>query len=410
MMQSSLATDSAPAQSTVIGVAAPGTEPRTAHRADVDWLRVLATYLLFVFHSAKVYDVAPFYHVKNDVLAPSLDLLTGFIHLWHMPLFFVLAGWSALGSLRLRRIGSFVRERASKLVVPLLFGVVAIGPLLRWAELRTGQFVSLSGERLALPRDVGFLEYLPTYFSDPGHLTWGHLWFLAYLFTFTLLVTPLLAALVRWPAREADPPRWLVYAPIAPLAFVQATLRERWPGFQNLVDDWANFSYYLLFFLLGAALAHAPGFERAVHREAARAAVLGLVAAAAMLPASELRSQGSPFGPVLLWSLSAAAGWCLIVALLGFAARRLSSPSPRLRWLAESAFPVYFLHQAGVVLAALLVIGLPFGVATKLGLTILLAVALTMLVYQLVVRRSALLRLLLGMKPFARHVAHATPS
>ena len=59
-------------------------------------------------------------------------------------------------------------------------------------------------------------------------------------------------AVASWPERGAEPPRWLVYAPIAPLAFVQATLRERWPGFQNLVDDWANFSYYLLFFLLGA--------------------------------------------------------------------------------------------------------------------------------------------------------------
>ena len=34
-------------------------------RYDIDWLRVSATYLLFVFHVGKVFDPAPFYHVRN---------------------------------------------------------------------------------------------------------------------------------------------------------------------------------------------------------------------------------------------------------------------------------------------------------------------------------------------------------
>jgi hypothetical protein len=69
--------------------------PAIACRPDVDWLRVLATYLLFVFHAAKVFDVAPFYHVKSPERAAWLDAFTSFVHLWHMPLFFVLAGCSS---------------------------------------------------------------------------------------------------------------------------------------------------------------------------------------------------------------------------------------------------------------------------------------------------------------------------
>ena len=34
-------------------------------RYDVDWLRVFATYLLFAFHAGKVFDVPPFYPLKN---------------------------------------------------------------------------------------------------------------------------------------------------------------------------------------------------------------------------------------------------------------------------------------------------------------------------------------------------------
>ena len=42
-------------------------------RPDIDWLRVFATYLLFVFHVGKVFDPAPFYHVRNaDRTCPAI--------------------------------------------------------------------------------------------------------------------------------------------------------------------------------------------------------------------------------------------------------------------------------------------------------------------------------------------------
>jgi hypothetical protein len=37
----------------------------------------------------------------------------------------------------------------------------------------------------------------------------------------------------------------------APFAVVELALRWRWPGFQNLYDDWANFLWYSLFFVGG---------------------------------------------------------------------------------------------------------------------------------------------------------------
>ena len=34
-------------------------------RPDIDWLRVAATYLLFVFHVGMVFNPAPFFHIRN---------------------------------------------------------------------------------------------------------------------------------------------------------------------------------------------------------------------------------------------------------------------------------------------------------------------------------------------------------
>jgi surface polysaccharide O-acyltransferase-like enzyme len=88
--------------------------------------------------------------------------------------------------------------------------------------------------------------------------TWSHLWFLVYLFTFTVLYLPLFRWLLAHRGRLAGVSVVRLYAPLVPLVLVQTTLRFRWPGVQNLYDDWANFTYYSLFFILGFLLARQP--------------------------------------------------------------------------------------------------------------------------------------------------------
>ena len=97
-------------------------------RPDIDWLRVGATYLLFVFHVGKVFDPAPFYHIRNADLSFTMLVVCGFIGLWHMPLFFLLAGWSAATSLDRRGSRGFVAERVRRLAIPLLAGCVLLAP------------------------------------------------------------------------------------------------------------------------------------------------------------------------------------------------------------------------------------------------------------------------------------------
>ena len=69
-------------------------------RYDIDVLRVFAVYLLFLFHTVMIFNPAPFYHVRNDEQSIVMLIVAGFISLWHMPLLFVLAGWSIVASLR----------------------------------------------------------------------------------------------------------------------------------------------------------------------------------------------------------------------------------------------------------------------------------------------------------------------
>lgn len=384
-------------------------------RADIDWLRVIATYLLFVFHVGKVFDPAPFFHVWNAERSFVFLVACGFISLWHMPLFFLLAGWSAASSLDLRGPRAFLRERVHRLGVPLVAGCVLLAPVIKYLELRSGLDLSHTGLRVAAehqdtmrllvpgglpiaePFSEGFFTFLPTFFTQLGRFTWSHLWFVAYLLTLTVAYMPLFVRLRRRDGRRAAGGPWLVYAPLVPLILIQLTMRERWPGVYNLYDDWANVAYYSVFLLGGFFLACHPEVENVVAREWKRSLALGGLATGVLL----LGVLGLFSSPAILLVGTAIAGWCFVVALLGIARRWLTTSTPTLTYLSESAFPVYVLHQAAIVLPGYLVVGLPLGIGAKFVLLLLLAVALTMGTYHWLVRPFAVPRFLLGMRPRA---------
>lgn len=392
-----------------------------SRRTDLDVLRIVACYLLIPFHVGMVFNPAPFYHVRNGELSSVLMIACGFVSLWHMPLLFLLAGWSAFASFRSRGLGRFATERFQRLVIPLVAGCLLLAPGIKYLELRSGLDLNFHGLRVAealqdgfrplipqglpvaAPFGEGFFEFLPTFYTQLDRFTWSHLWFIAYLLTFSALALPLLAVLARSVGSATRTSSFWVYAPLVPLITIQLLLRERWPGPYNLVADWANFGFFFTFVVTGILMARFPAFEDALYRERRRA--LGLAAGAVtMLLVLLLRGVQAPS---LLLTGVAVAGWCSVVALLGFARARHPRGGARLDALAESALPVYLLHQPVIVLLGFGVVQLPLGVAAKFVLLLLAASLVTLALYA-AARRSHFTRFLLGMRPLSpsRGVVH----
>src|SRR5262249_12377472 len=109
-----------------------------------------------VFHVGKVFDPAPFYHIRNADLSFMLLVVCGFISLWHMPLFFLLAGWSAASSLEARGTRGFVGERIRRLVIPLLTGCVLLAPAIKYVERGSGLDLTPAALRAAPALRGGF--------------------------------------------------------------------------------------------------------------------------------------------------------------------------------------------------------------------------------------------------------------
>jgi peptidoglycan/LPS O-acetylase OafA/YrhL len=249
-------------------------------------------------------------------------------------------------------------------------------------------------ERLTGPAPT-FFEYLPSFFALPG-FTWAHLWFLIYLYVFTLLYLPIFRGLEARPGRrERVAGRW-AWLPLLLLAGIEVVLRGRWPGVQNLYDDWANFALYSTLFVTGYVLARQPAFEAAVHREGVRLGVVGLLAAGLLM------SGWAGVVPLPAWASHAASGvaaWGIVAGLLAFGVRRLQKGGAAFRWLRDSAFPVYVLHSPAIVLVGHFVIRSDWSIPAKFAAILSGSLAVVLLAYELLVRNLAPLRFVFALKP-----------
>jgi acyltransferase-like protein len=366
-------------------VSAPA--PGPPRRRDIDALRIGACLTQFVYHTGKVFDTDPVYHVKNDILSSAVTAITTFTHLWRMPLFFVLAGWAAATVLRHQDTGAFRRGRVRRLGPPLLFGIVVLCPPIKYVERLTGIDNRPSGHYPGEPFALGFLEFLPRFFGNIRDFSWSHLWFLAYLLMFSLLLAPVL----RWIAGRdrLDGGRWLAYPPLAPLVLLETTFRPVWGSFPNLYGDWASIAVYLTYFLTGALLARDARVDT-LASECCGLGLLGLAALGVLATADSLALRNAA---------AAVAGWGSVGFLAGASRRWWRYDGPSIRYLSEATLPLYVLHHTPSVLLAFVIVGLPLGLPGKLTLLLLSSVLATFALYHACVRPWAAMRFWLGMRP-----------
>ena len=81
-------------------------EIKSQRRYDLDWLRVLVILVVFVFHTGRFFDTMD-WHVKNPARYAVMDLWTGFLASWMMPIIFVISGASLFYALGKHLSGKF---------------------------------------------------------------------------------------------------------------------------------------------------------------------------------------------------------------------------------------------------------------------------------------------------------------
>jgi peptidoglycan/LPS O-acetylase OafA/YrhL len=387
------------------GGESPPSKPQ--RRYDIDWLRVLAVGLLVVFHCTRPFDSEP-WHARNGESSLALERGADFLRFWRMPLLFLVSGFGTYLALGFRSGARYARDRLLRLFVPLVVGMAVVVPPQVYVE-RISPWMP---DRQSPIDFVGsFLEFYPHAFQGiypGGNLSWHHLWFLAYLFVFSLAALPLFLWL-RGPAgrRALDGAGAFlargraIFLLAVPLALVEIALRAHWPTTHALYNDWANFTHSFVLFLYGYLLAAYPGFRAALERNRLLALVLGASTAAVLLPRLPLRDLfGGAWLPGYLvgQTLAAFNEWFWILAVLGYGQAWLERPSPVLRYATEIVYPFYIWHQTVIVVLAYFILRWPAGVPVKFVVLTGASLAVTLVMCELV-KLAGPTRFLFGMKP-----------
>ncbi len=382
------------------------TEARPPRRYDIDWLRVLGMCVVFLFHCARFFD-AEDWHVKNPDLSAAATVFVFVTVQWMMPLFFIVSAVASYFSLGSRSGSRYLSSRVKRLLVPFLLGTfVLLIPAQVWIErVSHGQYAG------------SFLGWYPRYFDGwygfGGNFAWMglHLWYLQMLFVFSVLTLPLFLLLKRpWARRMmrglatglGRPGLVLLLA--VPLALVEMYVSQYPEGIgMRAFGGWSPLSY-LVFFLVGYVIATDPRYSDAAERIRWVSLALGVVLLVGLAPPSW---TGRPFSwpaPVY-FALRGLTSWLWLVGFMGLASAHLRFTNRFLRYANEAVLPFYILHQTVIVVIGFSIRTWDLPLAIKYPLLMITSFAVIMALYELLVRRVGVLRLLFGMRPLGRTAA-----
>ena len=391
------------------GVQSEGANQEPARLYYLDWLRVIAILGVWAYHAARPFMLQEWLINNTEKSSAITFVFLIFLGSMGMPLFFMMAGAGCLFALRRRTGRQFVTERTERLLIPFVVGCILLSPVqfyLEWVHKGwyQGQFLHFVPTLVIDRLNLLITTFSPSIFESLG----SHLWFLGYLFTFSLVALPLFLWLKTESGRQAL--AWLgklgekrggLLMFILPIATVRMSLQPFFPGY----TDWADFAYMLVFFVCGYLVYADKRLVQAIRRDWRLALTVGVISTLTMLVGLTagggeqwVKDPRTP-GFYLGWGLVGVNGWCWTLFALWVGLRFFDF---RNRWLdrgQELIVPFYVFHQPPIVLLAFFVVLWQAGMLFKLAVILLGSFIITLGFCEGVVRRVKPARALFGMKP-----------
>jgi glucan biosynthesis protein C len=387
---------------------------RAQRRIDLDWVRIIAFALLIFYHVASFYaSVTP----HNQALSPrtfgwlAVPMLA--LSPWRLLILFIVSGAATRFMADKMEPRMLFRARNHRLSLPLWFVVTVIVPPIAFVTVR--QWSGYPGD---------FVSYLSHYFTFdrickaagcPPVPNYFHLWFVAYLWLYTLALVVLLThapELLRRLQRglERALSGWgLIVWPVAYLALTHFALEGLFPQSYDVIHDWYAHAVYLGAFLLGFSLAKSDAIWAAFERNRV-GTLIGALASYGALITLVVSGTGPEAGPeastparAILAALESSSvlgfdQWLWIAAAFGFARRYLSERNGVLRrYLTDAIFPFYIIHMLTIQVGGHYLTRFGLSIGMEFALLVSATVFSCFVTYE-IVRRVAWLRPLFGLK------------
>jgi hypothetical protein len=315
--------------------------------------------------------VDPTIYPQNDELLDELVPLLSLLTAWRIPLLFMISGMGVRFAMERRDWKALLQDRTDRILLPYLSGMLVLGPLLAFG------FPQLGWDA----------EYRPNF---------GHLWFLLNIFLYVVWLVGLFIYFKDRPDNAML--RFLsgiIRRPFGLFLFALPLMLEAWlsnPEYVSVyIDNIHGWLLGLLCFFYGFIFISAQDvFWPAVARVRWVALVLAAILFYVRLQVFDLVNE-------LHW-LAALESMSWMLAIIGFASLHLNRPSRSLGYLSKAVYPVYIIHHPLQFVFCYLLLPLSMPAYGKLGLLLAGTIGISLMMYELVLRRLKWIRPLFGMK------------
>jgi len=366
-------------------------------RYDIDFLRVILFALLIFVHVGNFFDHTEGI-IKNETTYEWMKYPQHFFSQWRLSLLFVISGIGTFYNISKKNGWEFVKDRFRRLFIPLVVGILFIVPPQVYLErLDKGQFNGNFFEFWPLKAFVGVYP--------EGNFSWHHLWFVAYLFIFTIILIPVFLYLKNHPnawiihkVKKLTDYKFGLFALVIPLIVWQLLLSPRFPTTHNLVYDWFNSTNYCTLFFYGFLLI---SFKDILWKNLMNNRRLYLFVALSTFALNIFIVyfvDSFSYKWVVTSTGRAIYEWTMIVALIGYAATYFNKSNAMLTYANEAVFPIFILHLTITVLLSYYLKNIQIYMVVKFLIMIIGTFGISWLIYEFGIRRYNWVRPLFGMK------------
>ena len=341
-------------------------------RYDIDWIRVIAIGLLLIYHVAIGFQPwgMMIAFITNDDPWTSLWIPMSMLNVWRIPLLFFVSGMGVYFALQNRNWKQLIGERAGRILVPFVFGAIALVPIHMYLWQH-------------------FYKYPISYSPGPGHL-----WFLANIFIYVMVFTPLFFYLKRNESgklvctikRIFSHPA--IFTVVIGAFVLEAVILKPFP-YEMYAMTWHGFFLGMLAFLFGFCFVlSGKGFWDMILKY--RWIILAIAITLFVLRLTYFGMNN----PVYLLVTESQ---CWIISVFAFGYKYLNRGEKTLTYLSQAAYPVYILHMIFLYAGSLLIFPLSLDVHLKFVLVLLITIGGCFATYE-IIRRLKWIRPLFGLK------------
>lgn len=350
-----------------------------------DSLRAIAMILGIPLHACLAYGAIEYnWLLKDPSNSYLIDVGLDFLRLFRMPLFFVISGF--LSALTIDK-GSFLEKRTKRLIYPLIvFFIIFVVPLKSaWLALEVpDQLYSLNFSFIITHIKTNFFAVSSEqYFRHSPN--WGHLWFLLYLFCFSLISIPI-RKFVSFKFKNIY--QLLIMSML--LTFGSYFLMQsHWVDQPFKIYPLPSlFCYYGSFYFFGWKLFSLKDFTL-TKRSSLRLLIVGICLAlyrSTLEVSSHLDLTRAIPNSWILNLMATLATWMLVIGIIYSFKNYFNKKSARINYFVDASYFIYLIHLPIIVTLQILLFRVDLHWLIKFPAVTILSLLFSVIIYHFLVK------------------------